>query len=124
MQVLHYISLAIGIIGVAVIVWGVFRTLLRAVILEFTGCRLKHTCCEREGLRREFGSYLLLALEFLIAADIISTIFHPTLREVAVLGSIVAIRTVISFFLNRELEIVRKLENGMLKDAEAKKTNV
>ncbi len=47
MQVLYCISLVIGIIGIAVIVWGVFRTLVRAVILEFTGCRLKHTCCER-----------------------------------------------------------------------------
>ena len=122
MQALHYISLGIGIIGVAVIVWGVFRTLVRAVILEFTKCRLKHTCCERESLRREFGSYLLLGLEFLIAADIVGTISHPTLQEVAVLGSIVAIRTVISFFLNREMQIARDHEKEMIKDTETKKT--
>jgi uncharacterized membrane protein len=122
MQVLNYISLGIGIIGIAVIVWGVFRTLVRAVILEFTKCRLKHTCCEREGLRREFGSYLLLGLEFLIAADIVGTISHPTLEEVAVLGSIVAIRTVISFFLNREMQIAREHEKEMIKDAVANKT--
>jgi uncharacterized membrane protein len=124
MQVLHYISLGIGIVGIAVIVWGVFRTLIRAVILELTKCRLKHTCCEREGLRREFGSYLLLALEFLIAADIVGTISHPTLQEVAVLASIVAIRTVISFFLNREMQINREYENEMMKNAAAKKTDV
>jgi uncharacterized membrane protein len=123
MQVLHYISLGIGIIGIAVIVWGVFRTLVRAVILEFTECRLKHTSCEREGLRREFGSYLLLGLEFLIAADIVGTISHPTLEEVAVLGSIVAIRTVISFFLNREMQIAREHEKEMTKDAAANKTD-
>ena len=117
MEVLQYISMSIGIIGVAVIVWGVFRTIVRAIILELTKCRLKHTCCEREGLRREFGSYLLLALEFMIAADIVGTISHPTLEEVAVLGSIVAIRTVISFFLNREMKIVRDHENGKMKDA-------
>jgi uncharacterized membrane protein len=124
MQVLHYISLGIGIVGIAVIVWGVFRTLVRGVTLEFTKCRIKHTCCEREGLRREFGSYLLLALEFMIAADIVGTISHPTLEEVAVLGSIVAIRTVISFFLNREMQIARDYENGMMEDAVAKQTDV
>jgi uncharacterized membrane protein len=124
MEVLHYISLGIGIVGIAVIVWGVFRTLVRAVTLEFTRCRLKHTCCEREGLRREFGSYLLLALEFLIAADIVGTISHPTLEEVAVLGSIVAIRTVISFFLNREMQLAQEHEKAMIKDAAAEKTDV
>ena len=123
MQVLHYISLGIGIIGIAVIVWGVFRTLVRGVTLELTRCRLKHTCCEREGLRREFGSYLLLALEFLIAADIVGTISHPTLEEVAILGSIVAIRTVISFFLNREMQIAQEYEKGMIKDTAANKTD-
>ena len=123
MQVLHYISLGIGIIGIAVIVWGVFRTLVRGIVLESTRCRLKHTCCEREGLRREFGSYLLLALEFLIAADIVGTISHPTLEEVAVLGSIVAIRTVISFFLNREMQLAQEHEKAMIKDAAAKKTD-
>ena len=122
MQALHYISLGIGIVGISVIVWGVFRTLVRAVIMELTKCRHKHTCCEREGLRREFGSYLLLALEFLIAADIVGTISHPTLEEIAVLGSIVAIRTVISFFLNREMQIAQEHEKLMMKDSEAQKT--
>ncbi|MFC1794292.1 DUF1622 domain-containing protein [Planctomycetota bacterium] len=123
MQALHYISLGIGIIGIAVIVWGVLRTLVRGIVLESTRCRLKNTCCEREGLRREFGSYLLLALEFLIAADIVGTISHPTLEEVALLGSIVAIRTVISFFLNREIQIAREHEKAMMKDAAANKTD-
>jgi len=123
MNVLDSISWIIGIIGIGVIVWGVIRTLVRAVVMELTRCRFKHTCCEREGLRREFGSYLLLALEFLIAADIVGTISHPTLEEVAVLGSIVAIRTVISFFLNREMQIAQKHEKMMMKDEPTKATD-
>lgn len=110
MEILEAIATAIAYVAVGVIVWGGIRTLLRGVVLEFTKCRQKHACCEREGLRREFGSYLLLALEFLIAADIVRTISDPTLVEMAVLGSIVMIRTVISFFLNRELELVRQME--------------
>ena len=110
MHVLDTIAAAIAYVGVGVIVWGGARTLLRGVVLEFTKCRAKHTCCEREGLRREFGSYLLLALEFLIAADVVSSISKPELMEMALLGSIVAIRTVISFFLNRELQLARHME--------------
>ncbi|UCG55720.1 MAG: DUF1622 domain-containing protein [Phycisphaerales bacterium] len=104
MIALHYLSVGIGIAGVAVIVWGAARTLVRAVCMEFRQCWKNPECCARVRLRQEFGSYLLLALEFLIAADIVNTIAHPTLSEMAVLGSIVAIRTVISFFLHWELQ--------------------
>ena len=110
MHVLEIIGSVIAYAAVGMIVWGGLRTLARGVALEFTRCRHKHTCCEREGLRREFGSYLLLALEFLIAADVVKTISDPTLMEMALLGSIVVIRTVISFFLNRELQLVQQLE--------------
>lgn len=39
-----------------------------------------------------------------MAADIVATFTHPTLKDIAFLGSIVAIRTVISFFLEKERE--------------------
>ena len=48
--------------------------------------------------------YLLLSLEFLIAADIIDTIVQPGLEELAILGGIIAIRTVISLSMNWELK--------------------
>ena len=46
---------------------------------------------------------LLMGLEFMIGADIVRTLIRPSLQELAVLGSMVAIRTVISFFLNKEM---------------------
>jgi uncharacterized membrane protein len=39
----------------------------------------------------------------LIAADVLRTVFHPTLEELALLAGIVVIRTVISYFLDKEL---------------------
>lgn len=102
-KILHYLYVGIGTIGVAVITWGVilvtFR-LLRAELGRFKGRRI---CKEREVLRHQLGSYLLLGLEFLIAADIIGTITHPTIKDIAVLASIVVIRTIISYFLDREM---------------------
>jgi hypothetical protein len=65
---------------------------------------------EREDLRHHIGYYLLLGLEFLIAADIVHTVLTPTLADLAVLGAIVAIRTVISFSINWELRQVRRHE--------------
>jgi uncharacterized membrane protein len=46
----------------------------------------------------------LLALEYLIAADIIATVIHPAFEEIAILAGIVVIRTVISYFLEKEIE--------------------
>ena len=50
------------------------------------------------------GYYLLLGLEFLIAADIIDTLMKPSLQDLIVLGAIVLIRAVISYSLNGELK--------------------
>jgi len=102
-NILHEISVGIGIVGVAVIIWGVVLTLVRVIILEASRIRKKSIYYERESLRHQLGSYLLLGIEFLIAADIIGTVTHPTLEDMAVLASIVVIRTLISFFLDREI---------------------
>ena len=97
------ISQVIGVIGALIIIWGVILCLIRFIPLELRCLRGRACLPQRESLRHQLGSYLLLGLEFLIAADIIRTVFDPSLQELLLLGSIVAIRTVISFFLEREI---------------------
>lgn len=56
-------------------------------------------------LRQSFGGAILLALEVLVAADLVRTVaVAPTLENVAILGLIVLIRTVLSFALEIEIE--------------------
>ncbi len=56
-------------------------------------------------LRRDLGRVILLGLEVLIIADIIGTIVvAPTLESVGILGIIVAIRVVLSFSLEVEID--------------------
>jgi len=56
-------------------------------------------------LRRNLGRAILLGLEVLIVADIIRTILvEPTVESVVVLGAIVAIRVVLSFALEVEMD--------------------
>ena len=69
-------------------------------------------------LRQAFGGTLLLALEILVAADLIRTVaVSPTLDNVLVLGLIVLIRTFLSFSLEIEIEGVvpwrRALASGL-----------
>lgn len=103
MRVLNLLSQVLGITGAAVIVWGSGLIMVRFVKLEWLRMGGQRIGPRREALRHQLGSYLLLGLEILIAADILRTITHPTLQDMALLAGIVVIRTVISFFLDREL---------------------
>lgn len=103
MQYLHHASFGIGVLGVLVIVFGVVSGLVRFVRAELSAARGLSVDEERKQLRRVLGYYLLLGLEFLIAADIIDTLMKPSTQDLVILGAIVAIRTVISYSLNSEL---------------------
>jgi uncharacterized membrane protein len=55
-------------------------------------------------LRLQFGSWLALALEFQLGADIVATTVNPTLQSLGELGLLALIRTFLIFFLQKELE--------------------
>lgn len=104
MEYLHHASVAIGILGVLVICFGVATGLARFVKSEFLAVQGRNMDETRRQLRHLLGYYLLLGLEFLIAADIIDTLMKPSAQDLLVLGAIIVIRTVISFSLNAELK--------------------
>lgn len=51
-----------------------------------------------------FAQWIILALEFALGADIIRTAIAPTWDDVGKLAAIAAIRTFLSFFLERDIE--------------------
>jgi len=104
MEYLHHTSFSIGVLGVLVIVFGVASGLLRFLRSEVLAVRGVNVDDERKRLRHLLGYYLLLGLEFLIAADIIDTLMKPSVQDLIVLGAIIVIRTVISYSLNAELK--------------------
>ncbi|WP_276133776.1 DUF1622 domain-containing protein [Polluticoccus soli] len=53
--------------------------------------------------RYKFGGWLIVALEFQLAADIASTIVSPTTEHLVELGVIAVIRTFLNYFLGKEL---------------------
>jgi len=57
----------------------------------------------RQG-RMRLGHSLSLSLEFLIGADILKTAIAPAWNEIGQLAAIIAIRTVLNFFLTWELK--------------------
>ncbi len=53
-----------------------------------------------------FATWLLLGLEFELAADVIRTAIAPTWSDIGQLASIAAIRTFLSYFLDKDIEKV------------------
>jgi uncharacterized membrane protein len=48
--------------------------------------------------------WLLLGLEFALAADIIASVISPTWEDIGQLGAIAVIRTFLNYFLEQDLE--------------------
>jgi uncharacterized membrane protein len=58
----------------------------------------------RRDVWRRLGVWLLLGLEFELAADIIRTAIAPTWTDIGQLASIAAIRTFLNYFLESDIE--------------------
>jgi len=66
-------------------------------------------------IRITFARHLALALEFQLAADILSTAIAPTWDQIGKLGAIAVIRTALNYFLSREIKAEQQeLEKGKL----------
>jgi uncharacterized membrane protein len=91
----EWIAVAVLSLAFALALFSVVRDLLRGASGETT---------YRRG-RAVLGRGILVGLEVLVAADLIRTVaVEPTVENVAVLGIIVLIRTVLSFSLDVEIE--------------------
>jgi len=101
-DIIGWTTFVLNIIGALITIWGILLALL-----EFLGKEIfnrKEAIELNETIRLKLGSYLVLALEFFIASDIIKTVITPTWESLGILGVIVAVRTVLSYFLTKELE--------------------
>jgi uncharacterized membrane protein len=104
----HLISYA----SIGIICYGASLGLIKFVLNEFKRLGTSFSLAETVEIKLEFGYYLLLGLEFLIASDIIDTILNPSFEDLGILAGTVVIRTGLSFFLNKEIESVAdKKEN-------------
>lgn len=57
-----------------------------------------------------FASWIVLSLEFALAADIVATAIAPDWEDIGQLAAIAAIRTLLNFFLERDLEEAKRSE--------------
>ena len=98
-----YLKLAVEAVGAAIVGFGALATVV-VYLLSVFGIR-KRSYTE---IRLFLGRYLALGLEFQLGSDILSTAVAPTIAEVEILAAIVVIRTVLNYFLSKEIERERE----------------
>jgi uncharacterized membrane protein len=95
------IALAIEAVAVLVIAFGAAEATVRLVSRLL---RRSNVTGQRKDVWLKFAVWLILGLEFELAADVIRTVIAPTWVELAQLGAIAVIRTFLNYFLEQDLE--------------------
>ncbi len=97
--VLDFIAMGFELAGVIALLLGTLYTLfysLHRKLQSAHGISIDY-------IRWELGRSIALALEFFVAGDIIKTIITPDYYQIGLLSILVIIRTVLTYFLNKEI---------------------
>jgi uncharacterized membrane protein len=106
MDILHTTANALAeVLGIG------FQTLSAITILLGFISSLRVITRGIRAVQLEFARSLLLALEFLLAADILATLRAPNWSEIARLAAVAGIRTGLDWYISRGLQ----LEDGAKK---------
>jgi uncharacterized membrane protein len=101
-KILVLIQHLILAIGVLVILWGVLNSVYFFFLKKIQNQEPVNY------IRLYLGKRILLGLEFIIAADLISTTTTPDYYTVGIVAIIILIRTVLSFSLTKEIDALSK----------------
>lgn len=103
-----YISHALEIIAALVIAAALLQ-------LIFNYCKTftqGKTGLSAEEARVKFGSAVAVALELLLGADVLATAVAPSWNDIGKLAAIATIRTILNYFLERELKHMHQLKKS------------
>ena len=102
-QIVEWCATGIELLAVAVIIGGLVLVAITRGTVRYL-FRLKQKGAY-ESYKQQMVRPLLMGLELLVAADVIRTVvLEPTLSNVAMLGLLVLVRTLLSWSLAVEME--------------------
>lgn len=107
-HVAHWVQLLIEAMGIIIITWGLIFSLV---------CYGRQLFGRKDRdyvpLRLSIGRYLVVALEFQLASDILGTAVAPSWDDIGKLAVVAIIRTLLNYFLQREIkEEIAMMETG------------
>jgi len=99
-----YIVPLTELLGVVVVTWGSLHGLALLALRGLHILQKKTFPHSLRDIRIAIGEKMALGLDFFLAGDIIGTIVVPSKDSLMLLGGIVVIRTVMAYFLAKEIE--------------------
>lgn len=109
----------INLLSLVIITLGFVVGFVRFITIEVGGKQNRYI--ELQALRRTVGIYIILGLEFMIISDLMDSVLDHSMDKLKILGAIVAIRTVLSYFLGLEMKEAEE-EIEEVKKEEAKES--
>ena len=100
-QIASLLALAVEFVAVLIAASGALEALVSITLAMLPG---RATHGRRKEIWRRFGGWLILALEFELAADIMRSTIAPGWLEIGQLGAIAVIRTFLNYFLEQDIE--------------------
>lgn len=95
----EHIAFGVEVVAALIIAFGAAE----AVVGLLISARL-WTHGGRKQVWHRFGMWLILGLEFMLAADIVRTAISPTWQQTGQLAAIALIRTFLNYFLEKDIE--------------------
>ncbi len=99
-EIANYVALVIEAGAVLVVSFGAIQAVTGVIGAIFT--RTADEMAGRE-IWLKFATWILLALEFALAADLVRTAVAPTWEDIAKLAVIATIRTMLNYFLAKDI---------------------
>lgn len=104
----EYVALALEAISILIVAAGGVEATWRLLRPRMMRGGFTH------GVRREawlsMARWLLIGLEFMLAADVVRTAISPDWQGIGELAAIAVIRTFLNYFLERDLEAASHME--------------
>lgn len=95
-----HLAAGVQLAAAAVVTIACLRAAIRSFVLLV---RSGDPGTETEATRLTLGRWLVLALEFQVAADILRTAATPTWTDLGQLAAVIVLRTVLNYVLRREI---------------------
>lgn len=103
-SILEILIGVVEMVSAAVLLMGFVKGIRGFLISEWNHFQQKADRINLLELRPVVGNYILLGLDFYIVSDILSTMLHHEWNELISLTVIGLLRTVIGYFLAKEIE--------------------
>ena len=106
-QITINVSHAVEILAAVIIGIAVIKTLFNYLsLLKSSASKIT-----KEEIRVRFGSSVAVSLELLLGADVLATAVAPSWDDIGKLAAIAVIRTLLNYFLEKELKQMHLFPN-------------